>query len=148
MNNMYNPYMQNYGYNYGYNQPMQQQRNNEQTYYPQYKQPILQGKSVDSIEVAKVMDIPLEGVSYFPIADGSAIVTKQLQMDGTSKIVIYKPFVETKEENKEKVVYLTKEDLQEEVKTLKEQIDFLVGDIKEIKKLASDNAKAKERSSK
>ena len=51
----------------------------------------LQGKSIDNLEVVKAMDIPLDGsINYFPIADGSAIVTKRLQMDGTSKITIYK----------------------------------------------------------
>lgn len=36
-------------------------------------------------------------VSYFPVADGSAIVSKQLQTDGTSKIQIYKLSKDTKE---------------------------------------------------
>ena len=94
--NYYNPYqpqfnrMQQSMYSIP-QQPMQQ---------PMQQQPIinnigLQGKSVDSIDVVKAMDINLDGsVSYFPLTDGSAIVTKQLQMDGTSKTVIYKPIKE------------------------------------------------------
>ena len=51
----------------------------------------IQGKTIDNIEVVKAIDIPLDGsISYFPLADGSAIVSKQLQQDGTSKIIIYK----------------------------------------------------------
>ena len=36
----------------------------------------LQGKSVESIDVVKAMDIPLDGsISYFPLTDGSAILS-------------------------------------------------------------------------
>ena len=99
----------------------------------------LLGKSVDNIEVVKAIDIPLDGsISYFPIADGSAIVTKQLQQDGTSKITIFKP-IEAEEATS--VKYATIEDienrinnikmpdiklLQDEIKTLKKQIRILL----------------------
>ncbi|HJG96258.1 MAG TPA: hypothetical protein K8V90_04045, partial [Romboutsia timonensis] len=63
-----------------------------QTTIPNMRFNSLQGKSIDNLEVVKAMDIPLDGsISYFPLVDGSAIVTKQLQQDGTSKITIYKP---------------------------------------------------------
>lgn len=99
----------------------------------------LQGKSIDNLEVVKAMDIPLDGsVSYFPLVDGSAIVTKQLQQDGTSKITIFKP-IEAEEANP--VKYATIEDiesrlnniklpdikpLQDEIKSLKKQIRILL----------------------
>ena len=99
----------------------------------------LQGKSIDNLEVVKAMDIPLDGsISYFPLVDGSAIVTKQLQQDGTSKITIYKP-IEAEEPTT--VKYATIEDidtrikdikmpdmkpLQDEIKTLKKQIRILL----------------------
>lgn len=99
----------------------------------------LQGKSIDNLEVVKAMDIPLDGsISYFPLVDGSAIVTKQLQQDGTSKITIYKP-IEADETVATK--YATIEDidtrikdikmpdmkpLQDEIKTLKKQIRILL----------------------
>lgn len=99
----------------------------------------LQGKSIDNLEVVKAMDIPLDGsISYFPLVDGSAIVTKQLQQDGTSKITIYKP-IEAEEPTA--VKYATIEDidtrikdikmpdmkpLQDEIKTLKKQIRILL----------------------
>lgn len=39
----------------------------------------LQGKVIDNLEVVKATDILLDGsVNYFPLADGSAIATKQL----------------------------------------------------------------------
>ena len=78
-------------------QPMQQPINQQiQQPIVQPVQPIqnigLQGKSVDSIDVVKAMDISMDGsMNFFPLADGSAIATKQLQQDGTSKVVVYKP---------------------------------------------------------
>lgn len=99
----------------------------------------LQGKSIDNLEVVKAMDIPLDGsISYFPLVDGSAIVTKQLQQDGTSKITIYKPI---EADEAATVKYATIEDienhiksikmpdmkpLQDEIKTLKKQIRILL----------------------
>lgn len=99
----------------------------------------LQGKSIDNLEVVKAMDIPLDGsISYFPLVDGTAIVTKQLQQDGTSKITIFKP-IEAEETTS--VKYATIEDienrinnikmpdmkpLQDEIKTLKKQIRILL----------------------
>lgn len=111
---------------------------------PIYKQPAgLQGKSVDSVDVVKAMDIPLDGsISYFPLTDGTAIVTKQLQMDGSSKTVVYKPVEE--EEPKQSTQYITNEqlddaikkvdnrDLKDDIKTMKRQIKDLIEDIKDI----------------
>ena len=111
---------------------------------PIYKQPVgLQGKSVDSIDVVKAMDIPLDGsVSYFPLTDGTAIVTKQLQMDGSSKTIVYKP-VEN-EEPKQEIKYITNEQLDEaikkvdnkelkdDIKIMKRQIKDLIEDMKDV----------------
>lgn len=98
----------------------------------------LLGKSVDSVEVVKVMDIPLDGrISYFPLTDGSAIVTKKLQNDGTSKMVIYKPIEE--ENNKDSTQYATIDDLEqmlndfEDIKDLKDELKSMKKDIKELK---------------
>lgn len=133
-----------YGNNYGFN-PYYQQRfqNVEQPQQPMmttYQQPIqltkptnLLGKSVDNIDVVKAMDIPLDGsISYFPLTDGSAIVSKQLQNDGTSKMVVYKP---TQEEKKDVIQFATLEDIQEAIDNLDlSDIQDLKEDIKEIKK--------------
>lgn len=133
----YNPQYQPYN-----NQQIQSQMQQPamQNYTPQAVQiQGLQGKTVDSVDVVKAMDIPLDGsISYFPLVDGSAIVTKQLQQDGTSKITIYKP-IEADEAIPTK--YATIEDidtrikdikmpdmkpLQDEIKTLKKQIRILL----------------------
>lgn len=131
--------------NYGYNPYFQQQRfqNNEQNQQPMmttYQQPIqltkpnyLLGKSVDNIDVVKATDIPLDGsISYFPLTDGSAIVSKQLQSDGTSKMVVYKP---VQEDKKEEIQFATLDDLQEAIGEIDlSDIQDLKDDIKEIKK--------------
>ena len=88
------------------------------------RQNILYGKQVDNLEVVKATDIPLDGsISYFPLADGSAIVTKQLGLNGASKIIVYKP---TETEEPEKVEYATTDDVNElrnEIKELKDKLE-------------------------
>lgn len=125
---MYN--QQFYPQRYPQNYPQQMQM--QPSYVPmvaQSNQSTMQGKVVDSIEVVKAMDIPLDGsVSYFPIIDGSAIVTKQLQTDGTSKMIIYEPINE-----KERIPkYVTFDDLKKELENL--DFDDLRDEIKDIKK--------------
>ena len=132
--------------NYSYNPYYPQQRyqnadiNNQQPMITAYQPPIqltktnnLLGKSVDNIDVVKAMDIPLDGsISYFPLTDGSAIVSKQLQMDGTSKIVIYKP---TEKEEKEPIKFATLEDIETAISEIDlSDIQDLKDEIKEIKK--------------
>ena len=118
---MFNPnYMQNIQRQY----PQMYQPNFNQMYQPQMYQPSnnngIQGRIVDNIDVVKATEISLDGsVNYFPLADGSAIVTKQLQMDGTSRIVIYKPVAN------ETPKPITNEDLNVEISNLKEQIEEL-----------------------
>ena len=104
---------------------------------PMYRQPAgLQGKSVDNVEVVKATDIPLDGsISYFPLTDGSAIVTKQLQQNGTSKTTIYKP-VNEEEEIKQGPVFITLEEFNEKIKELSNN-DFK-DDLKSIKRQIKD----------
>jgi hypothetical protein len=133
--------------NYGFNPYYQQQRftNTEQqpmitTYQPPIqmtKPTTLLGKAVESIDVVKATDIPLDGsISYFPLTDGSAIVSKQLQNDGTSKIVVYKP---AKEDKKEEIQFATLDDLQEAIGEIDlSDIQDLKEEIKDIKKQLKD----------
>lgn len=107
---------------------------------PQYQQPVyqpqptgIQGKTVDSLEVVKAMDIPLDGsISYFPLVDGSAIVTKQLQQDGTSKTVIFKPVDATEPQMK----YVTPDELKERLATLdySKEVQELKEELKNLKR--------------
>ena len=163
MNFGYNPY-----YIPPYTPQMQRLQNLEQQYpqfaqqpqqsYPQNPQSYpqasmgLQGKLVDSIDVVKAIDIPLDGsTSYFALVDGTAIVTKQLQADGTSKTVVYKP-IQDSEMKKETPKYITEKELQEmlkeepkdikeikeEMKNMKRQLRDITEDLKDIKKKGDD----------
>lgn len=152
-----NPYV---GYQPQRFQTPDQQQFNQMQQTQQIQQPIqaiqptfksvgvgLQGKSVDSIDVVKAIDIPLDmTISYFPLTDGTAIVTKQLQPDGKSKTIIYKPVEGEEIEGKETPQYLTVDefnekfksiestkDLKEEIKSLKKQIKNLTDDLDELK---------------
>lgn len=139
----YNPYQQ----MQPMQQPMVQQQPMQQPIQPM--QPVgLQGKSVDSIDVVKAMDINLDGsISYFPLTDGSAIITKQLQADGTSKTIVYQPVVEN-EKKVETPKFVTFEDLERKMKTvdnadeiekLKEQIQDLSDELDKVIKELKEN---------
>lgn len=131
----FNPYSQGYQNNYQQSYPQ-----NPQT-YPQASLG-LQGKLVDSIEVVRAIDIPLDGsTSFFPLADGTAIVTKQLQKDGTSRTVIYKP---VEQEAEKKVDYITSaefeqrfaektENYAEELKNVKRQLRDINEEMRELR---------------
>lgn len=134
-NNPYNPYGQYNPYNnYNYNQ--QVLRQNQQMYKPQATTG-LQGKVVDSLDVVKATDIPYDGsVSYFPLTDSSAIITKQLQQDGTSKMIVYKPISENEEA---KPKYITEDDLKEQIKDINSKdIKDIKEDIKALKRRLED----------
>lgn len=136
-NNYYQP-PKNLGAQPNYQQPI---------YQPMYQMPVsqptssgLQGKVVDSIETAKNQDIQLDGsISYFALTDGTAVVSKQLQADGTSKTTIYRPI---NEEQVELPKYATLDDIKKEIEKidlsdiddLKEEIRDLKKDLKSLKK--------------
>ena len=110
-----------------------------QNIQPAYQKPIiLQGKSVDNIEVVKATDIPLDGsISYFPLVDGSAIVTKQLQADGTSRMIVYKPAETEPKATENKEIYVTEKQLEEKLSTfnneeIKQEIEKLKKQIKDL----------------
>lgn len=131
-------------------QPQQSYPQNPQS-YPQNNL-VLQGKMVDSLDVVKAIDIPLDmSISYFPLTDGTAIITKQLQADGTSKTVVYKP-IQDSEIKKETPKYITEKELQEmlkeepkdikeikeEMKNMKRQLRDITEDLKDIRKKGDD----------
>lgn len=91
----YQPYMQPYPqYTQPYQQMQQpintmQQTQTQAATYTTMPQ-VLNGKFVDSIESVKATDVMMDGsVMYFPATDGKTIYTKQLQGDGTSRILTF-----------------------------------------------------------
>lgn len=90
------------------------------------------------------IEIPLDGsISVFPLADGTAIITKFLNNDGKSEVKIFKP-VEVNEIEKTDKNVVNEQVIQEliqnalnsnlenvfkEIKTLKRQVEDLQDDV-------------------
>lgn len=119
------------------NQQMINQPLPQQNFVPPITQPTQQvgllGKIVENIEMVRISEIPLDGsISYFPLSDGSGIVTKQLMTDGTSKLVVYKPVEEDKKETPKYVTFeefekalddIDLQDIRDDIKELKRQLN-------------------------
>lgn len=145
MYNQYtNPYM-----NYGRIEQQYPQQPIYQTIPIQQSQPTqsiktqsnLQGKMVESIEIAKNVEATLDGSTiYMPLLDGSAIVTKKLTNSGTSEITIFKPILDEKKKDN----IITLEDIKNSIDNIKnyDYSDVLDGieDLrKQIKELKGKN---------
>ena len=136
---MYNPYLNQYYGAQQMNRPQPMEMPMQQQTSPQMglNRAFLNGKQVESIDIVKNLEIPLDGsISYFPLVNGTAIATKQLMQDGTSKITIYEPKTQ-----KEDMKFATIEDIDKrlekldfnEIDDLKDDLEDLRKEIKEIK---------------
>ena len=90
------------------------------------------GKIVESIDIVKVTDIPMDGnMYYFPKADGTEIYAKQFGIDGKTRILTFKPLLDgdlnNSSVNEEKLNFDDFSNvlmgIQEDIKTLNEKID-------------------------
>lgn len=79
--------------------PYMQRMENLQQFQQALQQPAVAnqipalGKVVESMDIVKVTDIPMDGnVYYFPKADGEEIYTKQFMPNGQTRILTFKPF--------------------------------------------------------
>ena len=158
-----NPYMSNY--NYGYQQPqfnpyMQRMENLQQ--FQQTLQPQLQnnpnltpglnmlasiGKVVESMDIVKVTDIPMDGnIYYFPKADGTEIYSKQFMPNGQTRILTFKPVLEDNpnilSSEQEKSLYETINNvlvgIQEDVKALNDKVDKISKPTRAKKEVSDD----------
>ena len=90
---MQNPYMERMAQLQQYQQSLQQPIVPTQT--PVSNQMSALGKMVDSIDVVKATDIPMDGNAYyFPKADGTEVYCKQWLQNGTTRILTFKPVFE------------------------------------------------------
>ena len=90
---MQNPYMERMAQLQQYQQSLQQPIVPTQT--PVSNQMSALGKMVDSIDVVKATDIPMDGNAYyFPKADGTEVYCKQWLQNGTTRILTFKPVLE------------------------------------------------------
>lgn len=102
MNSMYaqpnNPYADRMNFLQNYQQSLQQPIVPTQT--PVSNQMTTLGKMVDSIDVVKAADIPMDGNAYyFPKADGTEVYCKQWLQNGTTRILTFKPVLEDNPNN-------------------------------------------------
>ena len=89
---MQNPYMDRMAQLQQYQQSLQQP-------VSQAQMPAI-GKIVDSIDVVKATDIPMDGNAYyFPKADGTEVYCKQWLQNGTTRILTFKPVFEDNPNN-------------------------------------------------
>ena len=139
MYNQYNPYLNRFYGQQQANMPQPMDLPIQQQNTPQMglNRAFLNGKQVESIDIVKNLEIPLDGsISYFPLVNGTAIATKQLMQDGTSKITIYEPKTQ-----KDDTKFATIEDIDKriekidfsEIDDLKEEINDLKKELKELK---------------
>ena len=95
---MQNPYMERMAQLQQYQQSLQQPIVPTQT--PVSNQMSALGKMVDSIDVVKATDIPMDGNAYyFPKADGTEVYCKQWLQNGTTRILTFKPVFEDNPNN-------------------------------------------------
>lgn len=90
------------------------------------------GKIVESIDIVKVTDIPMDGnMYYFPKADGTEIYSKQFMPNGQTRILTFKPLLDSDPNNlsleEEKAKFEPINDvlraIQEDIKALTDKVD-------------------------
>ena len=122
-----------------------------QQYQQSLQQPVSQaqmpaiGKIVDSIDVVKATDIPMDGNAYyFPKADGTEVYCKQWLQNGTTRILTFKPVFEDNTNNLSSDTEKLKFEGFESVLTdISENVDSILEKINEITTPQKTNAKTK-----
>lgn len=105
------------------------------------------GKIVESADIVKVTDIPMDGnVYYFPKADGTEIYSKQFMPNGQTRILTFKPLLEdeantlSNDEEKLKIdtFALVLEGIQTDIKALNDKLDKISKPTKAKKEVLED----------
>lgn len=132
----YNPYLQR----------MENLQQFQQTLQPTNQIPAI-GKVVESMDIVKVTDIPMDGnVYYFPKADGTEIYSKQFMPNGQTRILTFKPITDDNPNNlppnEEKSNFDTfnaiLEGIQADIKTLTDKVDKISKSPKAKKEVTED----------
>ena len=126
----FNPYLQRMENLQQFQQVMQQPMSPAQMSGTSQFTPL--GKIVESVDMVKATDIPMDGsMYYFPTADGNMIFSKQWMPNGQTRILTFKPVLDdnpnTSSQNEEKlnfeVLGQVLEGIQNDIKTLTDKID-------------------------
>lgn len=140
-----NPYMQRMENLQQFQQAIQQPQVSAQISLPNQFTPL--GKIVESIDIVKVTDIPMDGnMYYFPKADGTEIYSKQFMPNGQTRILVFKPLLEDEANNssmeEEKLKFDTfnsfLEGIQADVKTLTDKVDKISKPTRSKKEVVED----------
>ena len=130
MQPQYNPYMQRMENLQQFQQALQQPMPPTQMSGANQFNPF--GKIVESMDIVKVTDIPMDGnMYYFPQADGQAIYGKKFLQNGQTQILAFKPISESEPSNVSTEIEKSKfdtlneflEGIQSEVRSLSNKID-------------------------
>lgn len=128
----YNPYLQRMENLQQFQQVMQQPVQNNPNLTPGLNMLASLVKVVESIDMVKATDIPMDGsMYYFPKADGTEIYGKAWMANGQTRILTFKPVLEdnpnTLSQNEEKlnleVLGQVLEGIQSDIKVLTEKLD-------------------------
>lgn len=116
----FNPYMQRMENLQQFQQVLQQPTMpTQQTQF----QPL--GKIVESMDIVKVTDIPMDGnMYYFPKADGTEIYAKQFGVDGKTRILTFEPVSDGEANN------LSNEDRKDDIRAFGEVLEGIQNDIR------------------
>ena len=141
----YNPnYYQNFTQQYpGYlQQQVQPQIMPQNIQMPVQYQNSLWGKIVDSVDVVKVTDIPIDGGNYyFPKADGSEIYVKKWLGNGTTDITTYKRIENIPDEQKQEIDFAAMEgNIIDRLNSIDERISNIENKITPTKSVAKKEA--------
>lgn len=110
----YNPYMQRMEQLQQYQQNLQQPISPAQMSGTSQQMGVI-GKIVDSIDAVKATDVPMDGnMYYFPKADGTEIFSKQWLANGQTRILAFKPVLDSEANNVPCGTENTKFDLSDE----------------------------------
>lgn len=126
----YNPYMQRMENLQQFQQAIQQPMSPTQMSGTSQFAPL--GKIVESVDMVKATDIPMDGnMYYFPKADGTEIYGKAWMANGQTRILTFKPVLDdnpnTLSQNEEKlnleVLGQVLEGIQNDIKTITDKLD-------------------------
>ena len=151
-NQSYYPQMQQQNYN-----PYMDRLNNLQQYQQNLQQPMLPtqmsganqftplGKIVESVDIVKATDIPMDGnMYYFPKADGSMVFGKQWLANGQTRILTFKASLDEEGNNLSSEVEKFKIEPSEEfLEVFQSMFDGVLERIDKLEKSLKPNSKAK-----
>ena len=141
----FNPYLQRMENLQQFQQVMQQPMSPAQMSGTSQFAPL--GKIVESVDMVKATDIPMDGnMYYFPTADGNMIFSKQWMTNGQTRILTFKPVLDndpnTLSQNEEKlnfeVLGQVLESIQSDIKTLTEKLDKISKPTRQRKEVSED----------